>query len=195
MHAAHSPPRRLLMTSQSRQRTAFQSGRTPGFRWLLVSANIFTNLSLRCGQLFPIRIRRFSLADSESISEIGIYRLFAETDTTRIAIPCGALDLAFGLTQGASALGQFIPPLWGWIRVVLSSRFLPRHLGSRFLRMTIVFGGGAASFGGLALCVFGLRWGWFVLKYSYPKILLVLHSCWPLGQRVGFCVFDSRLDG
>ena len=44
LHAAHSSPRLLLMTSQSRQKTAFQRGRTPASRWFLVLANIYTNL-------------------------------------------------------------------------------------------------------------------------------------------------------
>jgi hypothetical protein len=44
LHAGHSSPRLLLMTSQSRQKTAFQRGRTPASRWFLVSANIYTNL-------------------------------------------------------------------------------------------------------------------------------------------------------
>ena len=43
LHAVHSSPRLLLMTSQSRQRTAFESGRTPASRWFLVPANICTN--------------------------------------------------------------------------------------------------------------------------------------------------------
>src|SRR5260370_16545640 len=43
LHAAHSSPRLLLMTSQSRQKTAFQRGRTPASRWFLVPANIYTN--------------------------------------------------------------------------------------------------------------------------------------------------------
>ena len=43
LHAAHSSPRLLLMTSQSRQRTAFQRGRTPASRSFLVLANIYTN--------------------------------------------------------------------------------------------------------------------------------------------------------
>jgi hypothetical protein len=42
----------LLMTSQSRQKTAFQKGRTTASEWFLVPANISTNpRSLRCGQL------------------------------------------------------------------------------------------------------------------------------------------------
>jgi hypothetical protein len=44
LHAAHSSPRLLLMTSQSRQKTAFERGRTPASRWFLVPANIYTNL-------------------------------------------------------------------------------------------------------------------------------------------------------
>ena len=43
LHAAHSAPRLLLMTSQSRQKTAFERGRTPAFKWFLVPANIYTN--------------------------------------------------------------------------------------------------------------------------------------------------------
>src|SRR5260370_30974732 len=43
LHAVHSSPRLLLMTSQSRQKTAFQRGRTPASRWFLVPANIYTN--------------------------------------------------------------------------------------------------------------------------------------------------------
>src|SRR5208282_1547116 len=43
LQAAHSPPRLLLMTSQSRQKTAFQRGRTPASKWFFVPANIYTN--------------------------------------------------------------------------------------------------------------------------------------------------------
>jgi len=51
LHAAHSSPRLLLMTSQSRQKTAFERGRTPASRWFLVPANIYTNLcSEKCSE-------------------------------------------------------------------------------------------------------------------------------------------------
>jgi hypothetical protein len=52
LHAGHSSPRLLLMTSQSRQKTAFQRGRTPASRWFLVSANIYTNLCRRFDVVF-----------------------------------------------------------------------------------------------------------------------------------------------
>src|ERR1700739_3468481 len=38
-----SSPRLLLMSSQSRQKTAFKRERTPASRWFLVSANISTD--------------------------------------------------------------------------------------------------------------------------------------------------------
>lgn len=44
LHAGQSSPRLLQMTSQSRQKTAFHSGRNLASRWFLVSPNIYTNL-------------------------------------------------------------------------------------------------------------------------------------------------------
>ena len=55
LHAAHSSPRLLLMTSQSRQKTAFERGRTPASRWFLVPANIYTNL---CSEMWAAVFNR-----------------------------------------------------------------------------------------------------------------------------------------
>jgi len=60
LHAAHSSPRLLLMTSQSRQKTAFQRGRTPASRWFFVPADIYTNPVAEMWQLCSIRIQRHS---------------------------------------------------------------------------------------------------------------------------------------
>ncbi len=55
LQAAHSSPRLLLMTSQSRQKTAFERGRTPASRWFLVPANIYTNL---CSEMWAAVFNR-----------------------------------------------------------------------------------------------------------------------------------------
>jgi len=60
LHAGHSSPRLTLMTSQSRQKTAFKRGRTPASRWFLVSADIYTNLCRPDIGLHSRRIQRRS---------------------------------------------------------------------------------------------------------------------------------------
>ena len=55
LHAAHSSPRLLLTTSQSRQKTAFERGRTPASRWFLVPAHIYTNL---CSEMWAAVFNR-----------------------------------------------------------------------------------------------------------------------------------------